>query len=48
MSSIIRCERTKLISKAESKSQPTNISAIAGAGCERTKLISKAESKSQL
>ena len=43
-----RCERTKLISKVESKSQLVGITSTQFARCERTKLISKVESKSQL
>ncbi len=42
------CERTKLISKVESKSQLIEQSPLVEDGCERTKLISKVESKSQL
>ena len=42
-----RCERTKLISKVESKSQRCLIPAMKYFRCERTKLISKVESKSQ-
>ena len=41
------CERTKLISKVESKSQPAELIRYNGMSCERTKLISKVESKSQ-
>ena len=42
------CERTKLISKVESKSQHIIIPGLDTGRCERTKLISKVESKSQL
>jgi len=42
------CERTKLISKVESKSQLLGGCSSGKIWCERTKLISKVESKSQL
>jgi hypothetical protein len=41
------CERTKLKSKVESKSQHSFLYSGFKYGCERTKLISKVESKSQ-
>ncbi len=44
---MLRCERTKLISKVESKSQHRCVGLESACRCERTKLISKVESKSQ-
>ncbi len=41
------CERTKLVSKSESKSQQQLRELIHLVRCERTKLVSKSESKSQ-
>ena len=41
------CERTKLVSKSESKSQPGKGCRKLCSSCERTKLVSKSESKSQ-